>query len=292
MHCLTSKAPPAIDCGGRLLDLSSPQVMGILNTTPDSFSDGGSLHVAGALSIDKVLKRVDQMVDAGAAIIDVGGESTRPGADAVSLDQEMSRVLPVVEAIAKRFDVIISVDTSSPSLMSDAASAGAGLLNDVRALTRAGALSAAVDTGLPVCLMHMLGSPEMMQDAPDYSDVQEEVASYLLARASACIEAGIAADKILIDPGFGFGKTVEHNLQLLNRLPAFASLGYPVLVGLSRKSIIGKVLNRDIGGRMAGSLALAVMAISKGAAIIRAHDVAETVDAVRMAQAVMVEHCS
>lgn len=264
--------------------------MGVLNTTPDSFSDGGSLHVAGMLDMDKVLRRVESMLNAGAAIIDVGGESTRPGATVVPLDQEMSRVLPVVEAVAQRFDTIISVDTSSPELMRAAADAGAGLLNDVRALSRPGAVEAAAETGLAVCLMHMLGSPEMMQDNPSYSDVQKEVATYLLARVDICRKAGIDANKLILDPGFGFGKTAEHNLQLLNRLPAFVDLGYPVLVGLSRKSVIGKVLNRDVSDRLAGSLGLAVMAVTKGAAIIRAHDIAETVDAVRIAQAVMVEH--
>lgn len=279
-----------LDCGGRLLDLSNPQIMGVLNTTPDSFSDGGTLHVAGKLDLSKVLRRVEGMLGAGAAIIDVGGESTRPGALAVSLDHEMSRVLPVIEAIAARFDAVISVDTSSPELMRAAASAGAGLLNDVRALSRDGAVEAAAKTGLPVCLMHMLGSPEMMQDNPSYDDVQKEVASYLLARADVCFKAGIDASKILLDPGFGFGKTTEHNLQLLSRLPALAALGYPVLVGLSRKSIIGKVLNRGVNDRLVGGLALAVMAVAGGASIVRTHDVAETVDAVRMAHAVIVEH--
>ena len=290
MSFLISQPPSMLDCGGRLLDLSCPQVMGVLNTTPDSFSDGGTLHVEGKLNLTKVLRRVENMLNAGAAIIDVGGESTRPGALAVSLDQEMSRVVPVVEAIAARFNTIISVDTSSPELMRAAADVGAGLLNDVRALDRSGAVEAVAETGLPVCLMHMLGSPEMMQDNPSYQDPQKEVASYLLARADVCLKAGIDAGKILLDPGFGFGKTTEHNLQLLNRLPVLAGLGYPVLVGLSRKSIIGKVLNRDIDNRLAGGLALAVMAVARGASIIRTHDVAETVDAVRMAQAVMAEH--
>ena len=290
MPRLTSEAAAVLDCGGRLLDLSCTQVMGVLNTTPDSFSDGGTLHVAGKLDLSKVLRRVEGMLNAGAAIIDIGGESTRPGAEPVSLEQEVSRVLPVVEAIAERFDTIISIDTSSPELMCAASAAGAGLLNDVRALTSDGAIEAAASTRLPVCLMHMLGSPKIMQINPSYQDVQKEVASYLLVRADACIEAGITADRILLDPGFGFGKSVSHNLQLLNRLPVLTALGYPVLVGLSRKSIIGKVLGREVGERMAGSLALAVMAVSKGASIIRAHDVAETVDAVRMAQAVMAEH--
>lgn len=284
-----SKAAAAINCGGRLLDLSSPKVMGVLNTTPDSFSDGGSLHVSGRLNLSQALSRVEKMLQQGAAIIDVGGESTRPGAQSVSLDEEMDRVLPIVEAISRRFDTIVSVDTSSPELMVESARLGAGLLNDVRALTRLGAIEAAAQTGLPVCLMHMLGTPQMMQDNPQYQDVQQEVAQYLEGRVKACLAGGVPAERLLLDPGFGFGKSAEHNLQLLNRLSAFKALGYPVLVGLSRKSIIGNVLNREVDQRLAGSLSVAVLAVAKGASIIRVHDVEETVDAVRMAYAVLTE---
>ena len=271
-----------MDCGGFLLDLSQPQVMGVLNVTPDSFSDGGSLNVSGRLNRDKVLQRVEQMLGDGAAIIDVGGESTRPGATPVALAEEMDRVLPVVEAIRQRFEVVVSVDTSSPEIMTEAAALGAGLLNDVRALEREGAVQAAVKTGLPVCLMHMQGTPEMMQNNPQYQNVLTEVAKYLQARAQCCVDAGMAADKIMLDPGFGFGKTVEHNLQLLKNLEQLTALGYPLLVGLSRKSLIGKVLGREVDQRLAGSLALALMSAINGAAIIRVHDVAETVDCIKL----------
>lgn len=282
-------APRKVICGGRDLNLSRPQVMGVLNVTPDSFSDGGQLHKEGQLNLDKVLLRTESMLAEGAAIIDVGGESTRPGALPVSTQQEMDRVLPVVEAIAGRFDTIISVDTSSPNLMLEAAAAGAGLLNDIRALQRPGAFKAAAATGLPVCLMHMQGEPGTMQQAPVYHDVVAEVTAYLLERAEQCVHAGIARRNLLLDPGFGFGKTVEHNLALLNRLPKLVEKGYPVLVGLSRKSLIGKVLGREVNERLAASLALATVAANHGAKIIRAHDVAETVDAVRICDMVMRE---
>ncbi|WP_339672086.1 dihydropteroate synthase [Dasania marina] len=271
-----------MDCGGRVLDLSQPQVMAVLNVTPDSFSDGGSLTTAGLVNQQKVLQRVERMLAEGAAIIDVGGESTRPGAKAVPLAEEMDRVLPVVDAINARFDTVISVDTSSPELMLAAARCGAGLLNDVRALERPGALAAAAQTGLPVCLMHMQGSPAMMQHNPNYQNVVSEVAKYLTARAESCVAAGIAAERIIIDPGFGFGKTVEHNLQLLKGLSQLQAMGFPILVGLSRKSLIGQVLGREVADRLAGSLALALMSLMHGAAIVRVHDVAETVDALKL----------
>ncbi|WP_019530766.1 dihydropteroate synthase [Dasania marina] len=271
-----------MDCGGRVLDLSQPQVMAVLNVTPDSFSDGGSLTTAGLVNQQKVLQRVERILAEGAAIIDVGGESTRPGAKAVPLAEEMDRVLPVVEAINARFDAVISVDTSSPELMLAAARCGAGLLNDVRALERPGALAAAAQTGLPVCLMHMQGSPAMMQHNPNYQNVVSEVAKYLTARAEACVAAGIVAERIIIDPGFGFGKTVEHNLQLLKGLSQLQAMGFPILVGLSRKSLIGQVLGREVADRLAGSLALALMSLMHGAAIVRVHDVAETVDALTL----------
>tara|TARA_R110000868_G_scaffold120477_2_gene319812 strand:+ start:110554 stop:111435 length:882 start_codon:yes stop_codon:yes gene_type:complete len=272
----------SMDCGGRVLDLSQPQVMAVLNVTPDSFSDGGSLTTAGLVNQQKVLQRVERMLAEGAAIIDVGGESTRPGAKAVPLAEEMDRVLPVVDAINARFDTVISVDTSSPELMLAAARCGAGLLNDVRALERPGALAAAAQTGLPVCLMHMQGSPAMMQHNPNYQNVVSEVAKYLTARAESCVAAGIAAERIIIDPGFGFGKTVEHNLQLLKGLSQLQAMGFPILVGLSRKSLIGQVLGREVADRLAGSLALALMSLMHGAAIVRVHDVAETVDALKL----------
>ncbi|MEE8057410.1 MAG: dihydropteroate synthase [Pseudomonadales bacterium] len=281
-----------LQCGGRLLDLSYPQIMGVLNVTPDSFSDGGALHEQGWLSLDKALVHTEHMLEEGAAIVDVGGESTRPGAEPVSLQEEMDRVLPVVEAINSRFETIISVDTSRPELMLAAAEIGAGLLNDVRALECPGALTAAVQTGLPVCLVHMQGRPETMQHAPSYQQVIIEVGDYLLDRAKHCIAAGIDQSKILLDPGFGFGKRVEHNLALLNRLPAMLKLGFPVLVGLSRKSLIGRVLECELDQRLVGSLALAVLAADRGASIIRAHDVAQTVDAVKLCIAVKREQLS
>ena len=256
--------------------------MGVINTTPDSFSDGGTLYSGSQLDIAQAMDRARAMVLGGAGILDIGGESTRPGAQALSSDQEIDRVLPLVEAIAAELDVIISVDTSSPELMAAAASRGAGMLNDVRALSREGALKAAQATGLPVCLMHMQGNPASMQAAPQYEDVVAEVCAYLAARAAACEEAGLGRERILLDPGFGFGKTVEHNLALLQGIPRLAELGMPILVGLSRKSLIGQLIGRKVDDRLSASLALAVMAVERGAHIIRTHDVAETVDAVAM----------
>lgn len=275
-----------LQCGSRQLDLSRPQVMGILNVTPDSFSDGGQFHQAGQLLLDKALSHAEAMVAQGAVIIDVGGESTRPGAEAVTLLQELDRVVPVVEAIAARIDVVISVDTSSPEVMTAAAVAGAGLINDVRALQREGALAAAADTGLPVCLMHMQGQPATMQIDPRYRDVVAEVIGYLGERVAACVAAGLSRQALLVDPGYGFGKSVAHNLELVRRLPELVELGFPVLVGLSRKSLIGKVLGREVSERLAASLSLAVLAAERGASIIRCHDVAETVDALAMLDAV------
>jgi dihydropteroate synthase len=277
---------PSLDCGGRLLDLSLPVVMGVINTTPDSFSDGGTLYSGSNLDQGKAFARAAAMVDAGAAILDIGGESTRPGAQALSLSEEMDRVLPLVERISDELDVVISVDSSSPELMVAAAEAGAGMLNDVRALSREGAKAAAAGTGLPVCLMHMRGEPESMQSLPEYGDVVAEVRDYLVARVAACEAAGIVREKIILDPGFGFGKNVEHNLSLLKGLPMLAQCGLPILVGLSRKSMIGHLIGREISERLPASLALAVMAAERGANIIRTHDVAETVDALAMVAAV------
>ena len=273
---------PVLACAGRSLVLSRPLIMGVINTTPDSFADGGTLYRGARLDVDLALARAADMVTRGAAILDVGGESTRPGAPPVSLLEEMDRVLPLVERIAAELDVVISVDTSSPELMTEAASAGAGLLNDVRALTREGALAAAAATHLPVCLMHMQGDPGNMQAAPAYTDVVAEVCAFLRQRVAACAAQGIARERLLLDPGFGFGKSVEHNLQLLQGLPTMAELGLPLLVGLSRKSLIGKLIGRDVAQRLPASLALAVLAVERGAAIIRTHDVGATADAVAM----------
>jgi len=267
--------------GSRVLDLARPQVMGILNVTPDSFSDGGRFT-----GRDAALRHAAQMVAAGATFIDVGGESTRPGARQVSPTEELERVAPVVEAIARDLDVVISVDTSTPAVMREAARLGAGLINDVRSLQRDGALDAAAATGLPVCLMHMLGEPADMQDDPRYENVTAEVRQFLAARMDACEAAGIDRERIILDPGFGFAKTVEHNLSLFKNLQQLEALGRPLLVGVSRKSMIGKVLGREVDGRLYGSLALAALAVAKGASIIRVHDVAETVDVVRMIAAV------
>ncbi|TBU97909.1 dihydropteroate synthase [Stutzerimonas kirkiae] len=268
--------------GGRILDLSRPHVMGILNVTPDSFSDGGRFAAR-----DAALRHAQSMVEAGATFIDVGGESTRPGARPVSPTEELERVAPVVEAIGRELDVVVSVDTSTPAVMRESARLGAGLLNDVRSLRRDGALDAAAATGLPVCLMHMLGEPGDMQDDPCYRDVTDEVASFLRERMKACESAGIPAQKILLDPGFGFAKTLEHNLSLFKHLERLHELARPLLVGVSRKSMIGRTLGRDVHERLPGSLALAALAVAKGASIVRVHDVAETADVVRMIAAVM-----
>lgn len=270
-----------LPCGSRFLDLSRPQVMGILNVTPDSFSDGGRFS-----RLDAALRHAEAMVRAGATLIDIGGESTRPGAPPVSEQEELERVCPAVEAIARELDVIISVDTSTAAVMCDSARLGAGLLNDVRSLQRPGALAAAAESGLPVCLMHMRGEPGNMQDDPQYPDIHAEVRDFLAERIAACEGAGIARERVVLDPGFGFAKTLEHNLRLFQHLERLHAFGLPLLVGVSRKSMIGKVLDRPVGERLYGSLALAALAVAKGAQIIRVHDVAETVDVVRMIAAV------
>ncbi len=254
--------------------------MGILNITPDSFSDGGQLHRDGSVDLDAVLRRAGDMIDTGADLLDIGGESTRPGADPVSEDEELRRVIPVVEALKKHFATTpLSVDTSSPRVMTAAADAGADLINDVRALSRPGALEAAAASGLPLCLMHMHGEPGEMQKNPDYEDVVTEVKAYLQARVARCEQAGIARERLIIDPGFGFGKTLAHNRALFRALPAFVAEGLPVLAGVSRKSMIGAILDRPVEQRLAGSVALALLAAAKGVRILRVHDVAETVDA-------------
>ncbi|MFK7977671.1 MAG: dihydropteroate synthase [Halioglobus sp.] len=286
MSASLKQSSPSLNCGGRILDLSRPIVMGIINTTPDSFSDGGTLYKDASLDLSKALSRACEMVDAGARMLDVGGESTRPGAEAVSLEQELDRVLPLVEAIKRELDVVISVDTSSAKVMTEAASLGAGFINDVRALSRAGALDAAAATGLPICLMHMQGQPQHMQDSPRYVDVAAEVVDFLEERISACQIHGIGPERLVLDPGFGFGKTLSHNLQLVRDLPRLHALGLPILVGFSRKSMIGKLLGREVDERLPAGLALALQATSRGARIVRTHDVQATVDALAMWEAV------
>lgn len=276
-----SQYPTRLPCGNRFLDLTQTHVMGILNITPDSFSDGGRFNQR-----DLALRHAQAMVEAGATLIDIGGESTRPGARPVSVVEELERVAPLVEAINRELDVIISVDTSTPAVMRESARLGAGLINDVRALRRDGALDAAAATGLPVCLMHMQGEPGTMQDHPHYDDLLGEVSSFLLERMQACASAGIPAERILLDPGFGFAKSHAHNLSLFKHMQALHALGRPLLVGVSRKSMVGLALNKPVTERLNGSLALAALAMTKGAKILRVHDVAETIDVVRMIAAV------
>ncbi len=272
-------------CGARTLDLSHPVVMGVLNVTPDSFSDGGKY-----LEPEAAVEHGLRMAAEGAAIIDVGGESTRPGAAPVPVEEELRRVMPVIEALAGALagsGVVISVDTSKPEVIAAAAAAGAGLINDIRALSVPGALEAVAATDCAVCLMHMQGEPSTMQLAPRYENVVDEVRTFLLERVRHCRTVGVSADRIVIDPGFGFGKTLEHNLELLRRLEELTGTGWPVLVGLSRKSMIGRLLGeRPADERLHGSVALAVISAMKGARIVRAHDVAATVDALKMVSAV------
>lgn len=272
-----------LHCGQRTLDLARPQVMAILNVTPDSFSDGGAYA-----TVEAALVQAAGFCRAGATIVDIGGESTRPGATPVSAQQELDRVLPVLTRIVAECDVCVSVDTSTPEVMIAAAAAGAHLLNDVRALQRDGALAAAAVSGLPVCLMHMQGEPGTMQLAPQYRDVVAEVQDFLRQRVTACVQAGIGRERLLIDPGFGFGKSLADNLALLARLNEFAAQGLPVLAGLSRKSMIGQLLGgRPVSERMHGSVAAAVYAAMQGARILRVHDVAPTVDALAVVAALM-----
>ena len=273
---------PAVQlrCAGRVLQLDHPVVMGVLNVTPDSFSDGGQYADA-----DAALAHAERMAAEGAAIIDIGGESTRPGAATVDSEEELRRVLPLVERVAARLSVLVSVDTSNPELMRRAGAAGAHLVNDVRALRSPGAIEAVAAGSLGVCLMHMRGEPATMQLDPHYDDVVEEVKLFLAERARLCTDAGIARERLCVDPGFGFGKRLAHNLQLLRDLAQFEPLGLPLAVGLSRKSMIA-ALGGQAEARLAGSLALATIAVLHGARIVRAHDVAATVDAVRIAGAV------
>ncbi|HEU4781588.1 MAG TPA: dihydropteroate synthase [Steroidobacteraceae bacterium] len=268
-------------CRDRILDLGAPVVMGVLNVTPDSFSDGGRFaeHEAALL-------QARRMVEEGAGIIDVGGESTRPGAAPVALDEELARVVPIIEALRRESAVFISIDTSKPEVMRAACDAGADIINDVRALTAPGALVAAADTGAGVCLMHMKGEPPTMQQAPRYRDAVGEVSAFLAARLTACRAAGIDAARLAIDPGFGFGKRVADNLAMLKHLARFEALGAVLAVGLSRKSMLATLTGRNVDARTAGSVALAAIAVLNGARIVRAHDVAATLDAIRVAAAV------
>lgn len=268
-----------LNCGGRHLSLDTPQIMGVLNVTPDSFSDGGALLSSNGLLEDRLLARASQMVADGAVILDIGGESTRPGAEAVSTQEELDRVMGAIALLSSRVDVILSVDTSNPVVMREAATSGIGMLNDVRALTRAGALEVAVQTDLPVSLMHMSAEPELMQAHTDYQDVVSDVMVFLKSRVEQCLAAGVVRSQILIDPGFGFGKTVSQNYEILRRLREFASFELPLLVGLSRKSMIGAITGRPAPNRVVPSAVLAVLAAQGGAAVIRVHDVAETADA-------------
>jgi dihydropteroate synthase len=272
--------------GSTTLDLRRPHVMGILNVTPDSFSDGGELLEYGTPVLARVIDRAAAMVTAGASFLDVGGESTRPGAAAVGQQEEMDRVLPVLLALNQRFDTVLSVDTSNATLMTAAASAGAGLINDVRALSQPGALEAANLTGLPVCLMHMQGEPSTMQAAPGYRDVVVEVVEFLEQRIQVCLAAGIASSRLVLDPGFGFGKSLQHNLVLLAQLGKLQTLGLPVLVGLSRKRMLGMLTGKTEQQRESAGIAASVLALQHGARIIRTHDVSSTVDAVKVWSAV------
>jgi dihydropteroate synthase len=274
------QSPLKLVCRDTVLDLAEPVVIGILNVTPDSFSDGGR-HA----DIDAAVEWGLAMAAEGAAIIDVGGESTRPGAAPVDLEAELARVVPVIERLARRAGVRISVDTSKPEVMRAAVAAGACLINDVRALKAPGALAAAAETGAGVCLMHMRGEPRTMQVDPQYRSVIDDVRQELGGRIAACEAAGIPRERICVDPGIGFGKRPEHNLALLAALDRLADPAIPVLVGVSRKSLLGIITGRPTGERLAGSVALAALSVMRGAAIIRAHDVAATVDAVKVASA-------
>lgn len=268
-----------IKANNKSLDLSRPHVMAILNVTPDSFSDGGKYH-----SIDLAMAQVEKMIAAGVSIIDVGGESTRPGAPEVSLEEELKRVIPVVQAIREKYDVWISVDTSKAEVMRQSVAAGADLINDIRSLTEPGALEVAAEANVPVCIMHMKGQPKTMQQNPQYNDLMQEVEEFLTERISACESAGIARENIILDPGFGFGKTVEHNYHMLANLEKFHKYGLPVLAGLSRKSMIFKVLDKPAAECTNASVVCATVAAMKGAQIIRVHDFEETLEAMKLVE--------
>ena len=277
---LNTDSDALLNCADRSVDLSRTAIIGILNVTPDSFSDGGRFR-----DIDVALRHAETMHAEGADIIDVGGESTRPGAVAVTVQQELDRVIPIVEALHESIDVVVSIDTSKPEVMQAALTAGAGMVNDVNALRAEGGPSVVARAGVPVCLMHMLGEPRTMQDEPRYENVVAEVRDYLFSRAQACIDAGIDASNILIDPGFGFGKTVDHNLELLRRLRRLGE-DFPIMVGLSRKAMIGKLLGLAVDRRANASVALALIAVGQGARLVRVHDVGPTVEAIRMYESV------
>ncbi|TKB43840.1 dihydropteroate synthase [Thalassotalea mangrovi] len=264
----------------QILDLTTPKIMGILNVTPDSFSDGGRFT-----NVDIAVNQAEQMIKDGASILDIGGESTRPGAAEVSLQDELERVVPVIEAIKKRFDILLSIDTSKAGVMFAAVDAGADIINDVRALQNPGCIEVAAKTQLPVCLMHMQGMPRTMQENPQYEDVVNDVKQFFIERVQVCEQAGIKRDNIILDPGYGFGKTLQQNYQLLANQAELLDLGLPLLAGISRKSMIGNLLNRPVDERLPGSLSAAVIAAMNGASIIRVHDVKETADAINVLNA-------
>jgi dihydropteroate synthase len=268
--------------GPRLLDLTTPKIMGVLNVTPDSFSDGDRYF-----DLDEALAQARRMAEEGAAIIDVGGESSRPGAAPVTVEDELDRVIPVVEAIAATLDVAVSIDTCKPEVMREAVAVGATMINDIRALRQEGALEAAAGLNAAVCLMHMKGEPRTMQEKPDYGDVVAEVMEFLAGRVAACVDAGIARERITVDPGFGFGKTAAHNIELLAGLRRLLELELPLTAGLSRKSTLGVLTGRPVDERMPAGLAAAVLAVERGAHIVRTHDVGPTVDAMAIVGAVM-----
>lgn len=267
--------------GKHFLDLDRPRIMGILNVTPDSFYDGGHLLQRGRLDVDKLLAAAQAMQAEGADILDVGGESTRPGASPVTLQQELDRVVPAVEILADRLGLVVSVDTSAAAVMEAACGAGAAMINDVRALQSPGAMQVAAACGVPVCLMHMQGTPGDMQVNPEYGDAVVDVVNFLRQRIAACVDSGVPPDRILVDPGIGFGKSDDHNLALLRNLDKLRAFA-PVLVGVSRKSLFGRLLGRSVEDRLAASIATGVMALMNGASILRVHDVSATRDAVQM----------
>ena len=273
-----------LDCGGYPLKLDRPRIMGIVNVTPDSFADGGQHR-----SVQAAINHALELEAEGADILDIGGESTRPGATAVSVEEELRRVIPVIEGLRARTELPISIDTSKPEVMRAAIAAGAGMINDVHALGLEGAMDAAAELGVPVCLMHMQGEPATMQDDPVYDDVVAEVHGFFTQRLFACQMAGIDRKLVIIDPGFGFGKTLEHNLRLLRQLPRLVELGVPVLVGMSRKGMIGAVTGRALEDRVVGSAVAGLIAVQNGAGIVRVHDVAATVDALKLWQAVVAQ---
>ena len=277
----------SIDCAGKTLSLRLPQIMGVLNLTPDSFSDGGRfIGNDGCLDVDSALAAAELMVAQGASIIDVGGESTRPGAVVVSEDEQLDRVASVVEQLSSKVDAVISVDTSSPRLMTEAARLGAGMINDIRALTAPGALEAIATTNLAVCMMHMQGQPDTMQHRPEYLNIVQEVLEFFRQRLADLSVVGLGKERVLIDPGFGFGKTLDHNLELLAGLEQFGKLSCPVLVGVSRKAMIGQITDRPVKERIHGSVSAAMIAIQSGASIVRVHDVAATRDMIKVHVAV------